>query len=255
MKSDAEILYEDKTHRCYRFQVGEELEADRHLPSSQYLIVHNDEAVLLEPGGQSIAPGVMDRVMERTSLEKIGHIFYSHQDPDVLSSILDWTTLTPAVIHLSALWERFVSHLGVLDSQKLRPIPDHGGKLDLGTGDALYFIPAHFLHSPGNFSLYDSRSKILFSGDIGASIFPLGKGYDRVERFEQHLPFCEGFHRRYMAGNAACRAWVERVRRFNVEMIVPHHGAYYPKEAVEPFLDWLENLECGIDRIPAIYGE
>jgi len=50
-------------------------------------------------------------------------------------------------------------------------LEDHGGQISFGS-DYLRFIPANFLHSPGNFLLYDSRSTILFSGDIGAAIAP-----------------------------------------------------------------------------------
>ena len=59
-----------------------------------------------------------------------------------------------------------------------------------------------------------------------------------------------GFHRRYMSGNTACRYWVNMVRQLDVEWIVPQHGASFKgKEMVNRFLDWFEELECGIDLI------
>ncbi len=57
----------------------------------------------------------------------------------------------------------------------------------------------------------------------------------------------EGFHRRYMVSIKACRLWAHMVRGMKVEMMVPQHGRYFAgREAVNTFLDWIENLECGI---------
>ena len=45
-------------------------------------------------------------------------------------------------------------------------------------------IPAHFLHSAGNFQVYDPVSKVLYTGDLGASI---GMDYMDVTDFDAHL--------------------------------------------------------------------
>ena len=74
-------------------------------------------------------------------------------------------------------------------------LPDEGMWIDLN-GCELAILPAHFLHSPGNFHVYDPLSKILYTGDIGAS---LGCEYRRVEDFDDHVAFMVGFHERYMA--------------------------------------------------------
>ena len=40
------------------------------------------------------------------------------------------------------------------------------------------------------------------------------------------------------------------MRQLDVEWIVPQHGASFQgKEMVNRFLDWLEELECGIDLL------
>jgi len=110
----------------------------------------------------------------------------------------------------------------------------------------IWVLPAHFLHSVGNFSFYDPLSGILFSGDIGAS---LGGEEGQVENFADHLHSMTGFHRRYMASNRACRLWVAMVRKLAPRMIVPQHGGYFAGEQVGRFLDWLATLECGVDLL------
>jgi flavorubredoxin len=117
-------------------------------------------------------------------------------------------------------------------------------RLPLGSSELLV-LPAHFLHSCGNFHLYDPVSKIFYSGDLGASI---GTEAREVADFDAHLPHMEGFHKRYMAGNKALRAWVAMARKLEIETIAPQHGALFKGKAmVGRFLDWCEGLQCGMD--------
>jgi flavorubredoxin len=155
---------------------------------------------------------------------------------------------TDADAHLSTLWIRFVAHFGLdhLVEDRLKPIPDSGMLLDLG-GLKLPILPAHFLHSEGNFQLYDPVSKILYTGDLGASI---GAEYARVTDFDAHLRFMEGFHRRYMCSNSVMKAWANMVQALDIEIIAPQHGAYFQgKEMVNHFIKWCSTLQCGIDLI------
>jgi flavorubredoxin len=48
-------------------------------------------------------------------------------------------------------------------------------------------IPAHFLHSEGNFQFYDVTRKILFSGDLGASLVHHHVAAQPVADFEVHI--------------------------------------------------------------------
>jgi len=51
-----------------------------------------------------------------------------------------------------------------------------------------------------------------------------------------------------MAGNRACRLWVDRVAPMDIEMIVPQHGRPIEgKAAVRRFIDWVRELKCGMD--------
>lgn len=50
-------------------------------------------------------------------------------------------------------------------------------------------ILAYFLHSEGNFQFYDAASKILFSGDLGASLVHHDAAAKPVTDFEVHIPF------------------------------------------------------------------
>ena len=66
--------------------------------------------------------------------------------------------------------------------------------------------------------------------------------------FEAEKPALEQFNKRLMGSNKICRYWANMVRELDVEWIIPQHGpSYKGKEMVGKFLDWIENLECGMD--------
>jgi flavorubredoxin len=126
-------------------------------------------------------------------------------------------------------------------------VPDEGMRLKLGDADLL-LVPAHFLHSPGNIQVYDPIAKTLFSGDLGASLLPPEVTYATVPDFGANVKYMETFHRRYMASNKACRRWATMVRSLDIERIVPQHGPMFDgKPMVNRFIEWVANLQCGVD--------
>ncbi|ODC04207.1 MBL fold metallo-hydrolase [Terasakiispira papahanaumokuakeensis] len=254
MVEQSRILYEDDEHQLIWFG-WEDPEAEESLvQSNQVLVTHGDQAYLFDPGGAFIFSDVVAELNKYVALDQIRYILATHQDPDVLSSVTLWLKATQAKLLVSRLWVRFVSHFGFNDVSRLVPIEDKGRKIRLAEGGEILLLPAHFLHSEGNFSFYDTRSNILFSGDIGAAVFPKGERYLFAEDWEQHRGYMEGFHRRYMGNQAALAKWVAMIRQYPVEMIVPQHGAIIPKPMIEPFLQWLEGLQCGTDLLDEYYG-
>lgn len=216
--------------------------------TNQHLIVDADEGMILDPGGHKVYSRVLSATLTLLGRGSLEHVFLSHQDPDIVAAINGWLMSTDAVGHVSSLWTRFVPHFGLdrLLENRLKSIPDEGELLKLG-GVELQIVPAHFLHSPGNFHVYDPVAKILYTGDLGASI---GVDYREVTDFDAHLPKMEGFHRRYMASRRALQAWTRRARALDVEILAPQHGALFRgKELVGRFYDWADQLECGVDLL------
>ncbi len=221
--------------------------------ANQHVIIDGKAGMILDPGGHKVYSKVLAATTGVLGGAKLETIFLSHQDPDIVAAVNGWLMTTDATAYVSSLWTRFVPHFGLdrLVESRLLPIPDEGISLPLGA-HAMAAIPAHFLHSAGNFSLYDPVSKILYSGDLGASI---GPDYREVTDFDAHEAHMLGFHRRYMASGRAMKAWAKLVRQLDVEIIAPQHGALFKGKAmVERFISWCEGLECGLDRVEALYG-
>lgn len=248
-------LFSDATHRNVLLE-GVNLDG-KAVQANQHLIIHNGVGMILDPGGHRVYGAVLSETFATLGDGELGYIFLSHQDPDIVAAINGWLMATTATPYISRLWERFVAHFTTNEEllfSRLKLIPDEGMNFDLN-GLELKVLPAHFLHSAGNFQIYDPYSKILYSGDLGASIAD-ESGF--VENFDAHLPLMEPFHKRYMASNAALRAWVRMVDGLDIETIAPQHGAMFKgRDMVERFKNWADNLACGVDlladtfRVPA----
>ncbi len=238
-------LYNDQAHRnlCVNnLSLGHMVDANQHI------IIHDDEAMLLDPGGHKIFTRLFSQIARVMPINNLKYIFFSHQDPDIIASANGWLMTTDIEAFLPSLWMRFITHFGVdkMVSDRIIPLEDDGRIIHLG-GVPLKVIPAHFLHSPGNYQIYDPESKILYSGDLGASI---GCTNEFVQDFDDHIQYMKAFHQRYMAGGKAMKAWANTVRHLNIETIAPQHGSILAgREIVRRFIDWIDDLPCGIDLL------
>jgi flavorubredoxin len=243
-------LYNDGKHRCIVFT---DLVTGEGVQSNQFLIVDGTHEALIDPGGELTFTALSMAISQVTNIKNLDYLLVSHQDPDIISSLPSWISRTEAKIVVSQLWSRFLPHLipnymGDKVGDRCICLPDTGGVVPFGDS-VIKAIPAHFLHSVGNIQFYDPVSKILFSGDMGASIVE-GGADEAVEDFAAHVPSMVGFHRRYMASNKACRLWANMVREMDVDMIVPQHGRHFKgPEMVNQFLDWISDLQCGVDLL------
>ncbi|MBQ4851872.1 MBL fold metallo-hydrolase, partial [Pseudoalteromonas sp. MMG012] len=241
MKSNE--LYSEESHQW--LVLGRDpAKPEKIIDTNQYLIKSAEEAIILDPGGIELFSPMLAGVLHHVKLEHITTLFASHQDPDIISSLGLWDKTVPnAKLYAPWLWEGFIRHFGMENIQYM-PIKDEGGEIKLGTA-TLKFIPAHYLHSSGNFNVYDPQAKILMSGDIGASLehgdVPLF-----VDDFAQHIKYMEYFHRRWMPSNSAKNNWVARVRELEINMMAPQHGRIFKGEMVNEFLEWFSKLDVGI---------
>ncbi len=244
----ANILFQNDEHTVLTFT---DLVTGEGIQSNQMVIIREGHSAIFDPGGDLTYMPLSMAINKFVKVKDIDYIIATHQDPDIISSLDKWLMYSDAKIVISCLWERFVPHLvpGYMKEKaegRLIAIPDQGMDIQLAHS-VIKAIPAHFLHSVGNFQFYDPISKILFSGDAGASLVDIAPERP-VRNFDKHVNKMLGFHQRYMVSNKICRLWVNMVRDMDVEIIVPQHGRpFVGKEMIGKFLDWFETLECGVD--------
>jgi len=239
----SKVLYRDDEHRWVMF-ARDPLKPEKIIDTNQYMIVNKQQAILLDPGGIELFSSMLSSVVKEVPIDHIKYLFASHQDPDIISSLGLWDKALPsATLYSPWLWEGFIRHFG-MESISFAPIKDEGGYLSL-SGLDIQFIPAHYMHSSGNFSVYDPKAKILMSGDIGAALDAPEAPFF-VEDFEQHTAKMEYFHRRWMPSNKAKRAWIDQVSQLDIDMLCPQHGGIFKGDNVQRFLNWLDQLDVGI---------
>ena len=241
-------LYRDKNHACYMFTDLVE-EDGQAVQANQFLIVDDDTGAVIDPGGNLAYNELYMGMLKHFPPQKLSYLLASHADPDIIASLDRWLSSTKALLVVSRMWERFVPHFTKTGKTENRVIgvPDGGGRLPLGRHE-LWLLPAHFMHSEGNFQFYDPVSRILFTGDLGVSMMSGAQAAKPVTDFKAHIPLMEGFHKRYMVSNKIMRLWAQMARQLDISMIVPQHGApIMGAQAISDFINWIEGLTCGID--------
>lgn len=237
------VLFDDGTRR-WLFLGRDPDRPGAVIDTNEYVVTHAGKALLLDPGGTEVFPSIAAAVSREISLSDVEVLFGSHQDPDIISSLPLWLSVTSgAKVFVPWTWEGFIRHFSM--DANLIPVPDDGCIIPLNGSSDLKLVPSHYVHASGAFSLYDPRARILFSGDVGAALLP--DSYDSVfvEDFDANIQFMEGFHRRWMPSNRAKNAWIARVRQLPIDLMCPQHGAVFRGPDVARFLDWFEALEVG----------
>lgn len=249
----SKVLYESDGHVCLAFT---DLVDDSHgeaVQSNQFLVVDHGHAALIDPGGQMTYSELYMTISRYFPPKQLDYVLASHADRDIVASVGRWLTSSESRVLISEVWARFLPHFCQVGKTagRIVPIPDAGMVVPLGQSSVLA-VPAHFLHSEGNFQFYDPVSKILFSGDLGASMTSSEEAGTAVTDFDAHTARMLAFHRRYMSGNRACRLWAAMARTLDVDWIVPQHGpSFRGRQMVARFIDWVEQLHCGLDLLDA----
>jgi flavorubredoxin len=242
-------LYNQNDHVCLMFSHLSD-EGGEAVQANQFLVIHKDHGCLIDPGGNMAYNELLLTIGRFFPPQRLDKILASHADPDIIASLDRWMTSTQADLYISKLWERFAPHFCKPGKTKGRVvgIPDQGMRIPIGE-TTLVALPAHFMHSEGNFQFWDPVSRILFSGDLGVSLVPSSVASTPVTSLAPLLPRMEGFHRRYMVSSKILKYWATMARSLPIEMIVPQHGAPMKGAAVSEFIAWIENLSCGIDHL------
>ena len=242
-------LYNKDGHVCLAFYDLVDEAHDHAVQANQFLVADNGHGALIDPGGNMTFNALLMAMQKYFPSRELNYILASHPDPDIIASVNKWFVSSPCKVLISQLWTRFVPHFttGRDVTGRIEGIPDRGMVIPLGECKIIA-LPAHFMHAEGNFQFYDPLAKILFSGDLGVSLVGHDLAALPVADFDKHVPLMEGFHRRYIVSNKVVRYWAAMVRQLDIEMIVPQHGQRFEGKAmVNRFIDWVEQIPCGVD--------
>ena len=219
---------------------------ETQLHCNPYLLVDDDDAIIIDPGSIPDFPKIMRMVIDVINPRSINYIIAQHQDPDVCGNL----PITEDIIERADLkivanrrTVMLIRHIG-LKSEFYQP-DEHNDELVLKSGRKLEFMHTPYLHSPGALVTYDTKTKTLFSSDI------FGAVSDEWELFPTSDDFLDGmktFHEIYMPCNDILRTTLEKIEnRWEIERILPQHGCVLEGENILKAFDFLKALPCGVD--------
>ena len=254
----AQVLFDNGQHQCIAFT--DLVDEEAAVQANQFLIIDDGQGILLDPGGNLVYKQLFSQMSEYVSATSLRYIMASHADPDIISCLNGLLLMTDANVLIASEWKRFLPHFcqkGVHSSERLVEIDASGVNILLGQS-VLNIVPAHYLHTVGNFHLYDPVSKLYFSGDLGSSFCSVANLPGQQNNISSVVDFTEfaeqngvkAFFQRFMAGNKVAGLWVNMLRTLDIEGIVPQHGTpYLGRGRVDLFLSWVESMDCGLDLL------
>lgn len=244
------------------------------LHCNPYLIVDNDEAVVIDGGSRPDFPTVMMKILQTgIDPQQIAALIYQHYDPDLCGSIPNFEDIIDRKDLIIVSDEKsadFIRHYSV--GCKVSNLEDMNARYEFSSGRTLRFFETPHAHSAGSFVTFDSETKILFTSDLFGSY---GKKWDLFLRLppeckacmdftncqggETYCPIMDilNFHQQLMPSERALKYALEKILEIPFAMLAPQHGSIIDDREITKFLfKLLISLEeVGIDGIiPKDYG-
>lgn len=214
-------------------------ESESAFRTNAYLIQSGDESVLIDAGSFLYFDHIYKQVGMIGDPKKIKYFICHHQDPDLCASL--------------PLWEKAIGPRKILGHTKCNILIYHYGvkselvNVDLTNWELklpdriLKFIFMPYMHSPGEIMTYDTKTKILFSGDIFGGLSLDWALYAN----EDYIEAMDAFMENYMPSSEIVNVNLKKLDNLDIEMICPQHGSIIPKEKVKEYIENFKNLECG----------
>jgi flavorubredoxin len=236
--------------------------------SNSYLVLDDDEAVLIDGGGRASFPSVTMKIKQTgISPSAIRALVLQNYDPRSCGSLAHFEAIIDRK-DLKIISHRanhmFIQHFS--KSVSLISLEDVDHEFRFASGRRLRFIPTPFAHSAGSFVTFDETSGLLFTADLfsGASsrwklllsLTPNCRGcrdYSDCADQKEYCPIQDilRFHQDIMASERALKTALDQIAQVPFTAIAPQHGSIIsdPKDIVL-ICELLSSLkDVGIDRI------
>lgn len=181
-------------------------------------------------------------------LSTLDAVFINHQDPDVsaaLEALLSPEGSTTHVLCSDETWQ-LIENIGI-DRDRYLNVDDYPNGFRGRSGRVVQPVPSPFCHFVGSRMLYDPRTRVLFSGDLFASL--TSAVAEGLFADETDWVGMRAFHQIYMPTNRAIAMAIRKIRALDppVEIIAPQHGRLLRGDTLQRFMDRLEALDVGLD--------
>ena len=209
-----------------------------------YLIKNGNESILIDPGSMITFPVVLEKITSILPLRDIKYIIMHHQDPDIVGCFATLETLFPkGERYIVTHWRtqmllkhyQWKTHFYLID--------EHEWTLKANDRE-LEFVFTPYAHFPGAFATYDKKSQIMFSSDLFGGLTPEFELF--AKNADEYFEYAKPFHQHYIPNKEILNYAIDHIKVKDISMIAPQHGSIIKKELINPFLDKLSNLDCGL---------
>lgn len=238
------------------------------LHCNPYLIVDNEEALVIDGGSRPDFATVMMKILQTGIVpHQINALLYQHYDPDLCGSIPNFEGIikNEDLKILSALKNlMFISHYSV--SSPLFAIEKINNEFEFASGRRLEFISTPYCHSLGSFVTFDTKSKILFTSDLFGSY---GTEWELFLKLKPQCIDCvnlaacpEGrkncpindivnFHKQIMPSGKALKHALGKILDVPFSTIAPQHGSVITDREIMRYVFevLISEANIGIDGI------
>jgi len=209
-----------------------------------YLIKNGNESILIDPGSMITFPVVLEKLTSLVHLKDIKYIVMHHQDPDIVGCYSTFEKIMPkAERYIVTHWRTEMLLKHYMWETPFYLIDQHNWKLKAGKRE-LEFVFTPYAHFPGAFCTYDKKTGILFSSDL------FGGLTDEFSLFakdvDSYFEAAKPFHKHYMPSKEVLHHALNQVQKKHPLMIAPQHGSIIKKEMIDPLIEKLKDLECGL---------
>ena len=238
------------------------------LHCNPYLIIDNDEAMVIDGGSRPDFATVMMKILQTgIAPNQIVALLYQHYDPDLCGSIPNFEDIINRndlrIISDSANL-MFIRHYSV--TTRLLPINEINYQYTFSSGRTLQFFKTPYCHSGGSIVTFDPKSGILFTSDLFGGLglewelfLELGPecgdcvDSKQCQQIRANCPINDiiNFHKTVMPSRKALRYSLEQILDIPFKKIAPQHGSIISdKEIMHTVFQALATLEeVGIDGI------
>lgn len=243
-------------------------DAKSGLHCNPYLIVDNEEAIVIDGGSRPDFATVMMKILQ-TGLEphQINALLYQHYDPDLCGSIPNFEDIIESsslriISDESSLM--FIRHYSAYS--QMVSIEDVNYHYKFSSGRTLQFIKTPYSHSSGSFVTFDQKSGMLFTSDIFGSY---GTEWDLFLKLRPQCIDCVSltkcpsnrencpindilnFHKIIMPSRKALKYALKKMLEVPFTAIAPQHGSIITDRNIMRYIfeQLISQKEVGIDRI------
>ena len=206
------------------------------LQSNAFLIMREEECFLIDPGPAENFESVYSAFISLTDLGRLKNIVLTSSSLETCSSLPLWEAQGFSGIIISH-WRSSLSIQSLGVESGIARVSGTAGTPVLNSS-ALSVLPLPFLHEPGSMGIYDSYSRVLFSGALFGA---LGRNVNLFAD-KNHMKRMVIFHQQFMPSESILRDALEKLEPLKPGIICPQHGSII-SENVDSYFQALRSVE------------